>query len=83
ARERARAIQTAQDALDAAKADALAEIDATEAYEIDGASTLNTWVRNARFGGPPARPRLDEFVSCHETRSKACGGPEESSIPAG
>ncbi|MET0930736.1 MAG: DUF222 domain-containing protein, partial [Aeromicrobium sp.] len=46
ARERARAIQTAQDAQDAAKADALAEIDATEAYEIDGASTLNTWVRN-------------------------------------
>jgi hypothetical protein len=46
ARDRARAIQTAQDALDAAKADALAEIEATQAYEIDGASTLSTWVRN-------------------------------------
>jgi hypothetical protein len=46
ARDRARAIQTAQDALDAAKAEALAEIDATAAYEVDGASTLNTWVRN-------------------------------------
>ena len=45
-RERVRAIQTAQDALDAAKADALAQIESMKAYEIDGASTLNTWVRN-------------------------------------
>ncbi|MET0447364.1 MAG: hypothetical protein ABW004_03115 [Aeromicrobium sp.] len=37
ARQRARAIQAAQDALDAAKAEALAEIDATQAYEVDGA----------------------------------------------
>ena len=41
-----RAIQIAQDALDAAKAEALAEIEATRSYEDDGASTLNTWVRN-------------------------------------
>ena len=41
-----RAIQAAQDALDAAKAECLAEIEATKAYEADGASTLNTWVRN-------------------------------------
>ncbi|AXT85791.1 hypothetical protein C6I20_11720 [Aeromicrobium sp. A1-2] len=46
ARDRARAIQVAQDALDAAKAVALAEIDASKDYEIDGASTLNAWVRN-------------------------------------
>src|SRR4051812_28653948 len=43
---RVRAIQTAQDALDAAKAEALAQIETSKAYEIDGASTLNTWVRN-------------------------------------
>ena len=41
-----RAIQIAQDALDAAKAEALAEIEAAKAYEDDGASTLGTWVRN-------------------------------------
>ena len=41
-----RAIQIAQDALDAAKAEALAELEATRSYEDDGASTLNTWVRN-------------------------------------
>ncbi|MCW2839558.1 MAG: endonuclease [Aeromicrobium sp.] len=46
ARDRVRVLQTAQDALDAAKADALAEIEATKAFEVDGASTLNTWVRN-------------------------------------
>lgn len=46
ARDRARAIQAAQDALDGAKAFALAEIEASKDYEIDGASTLGTWVRN-------------------------------------
>jgi hypothetical protein len=46
ARERCRSIQAAQDALDAAKAVALAEIEATKAYEIDGASTLTAWVSN-------------------------------------
>jgi hypothetical protein len=44
--EAVRAIQAAQDALDAAKADRLASMDETRAYELDGASTLNTWVRN-------------------------------------
>ena len=39
------AIQTAQDALDAAKALLLAELDASKDYELDGASTLNAWVR--------------------------------------
>ncbi|MEJ7634384.1 DUF222 domain-containing protein [Aeromicrobium sp.] len=46
ARDRVRAIQTAQDALDAAKAECLAELEVSRDYEIDGASTLNTWVRN-------------------------------------
>jgi hypothetical protein len=45
-REAVRAIQAAQDALDAAKADRLAAIEETRAYELDGASSLNTWVRN-------------------------------------
>ncbi|MEO6606129.1 MAG: DUF222 domain-containing protein [Aeromicrobium sp.] len=45
-RTRVRAIQSAQDALDAAKAECLAEISASKDYELDGASTLNTWVRN-------------------------------------
>ena len=45
-RSKLRAVQTAQDALDAAKAILLAELDATKDYEIDGASTLGTWVRN-------------------------------------
>ncbi|MCD9199498.1 HNH endonuclease [Aeromicrobium wangtongii] len=45
ARERAVAIQKAQDALDAAKAVALAELEASRDFEIDGASTLNAWVR--------------------------------------
>ncbi len=46
ARERARAIQVATDALDAAKAVALAELEISRDHELDGASTLNTWVRN-------------------------------------
>lgn len=45
-REQARAIQAAQDALDAAKAECLAAIEVSKAYEIDGASTLATWVHH-------------------------------------
>ncbi|AXT86358.1 HNH endonuclease [Aeromicrobium sp. A1-2] len=45
-RDKIRAVQCAQDALDAAKAMLLAELEASKDYEIDGASTLNTWVRN-------------------------------------
>ncbi|MCW2788979.1 MAG: endonuclease, partial [Aeromicrobium sp.] len=45
-RSKLHAVQTAQDALDAAKAILLAELQASKDYEIDGASTLNTWVRN-------------------------------------
>ena len=53
--EAVRAIQAAQDALDAAKADRLARMEETRAYELDGASTLNTWVRNElRLGAKQA-----------------------------
>ncbi len=45
-REAVRAIQAAQDALDAAKADRLASISESRSYELDGASSLNVWVRN-------------------------------------
>lgn len=39
------AVQKAQDAMDAVKATLLAELGASKAYEDDGASTLNAWVR--------------------------------------
>ena len=45
-REAVKAIQTAQDALDAAKADRLASLQTSRDFELDGASTLSTWVRN-------------------------------------
>ena len=45
-REKIHAVQAAQDALDAAKAALLVELDASKDYELDGASTLNMWVRN-------------------------------------
>jgi hypothetical protein len=44
-RDQLHAVQAAQDALDAAKAVLLAELDASKDFELDGASTLNTWVR--------------------------------------
>src|SRR5215207_4783955 len=45
-RDSLRAIQAAQDALDAAKAECLAELEESRVFELDGASTLSTWVRN-------------------------------------
>ncbi|RYG09346.1 MAG: HNH endonuclease, partial [Burkholderiales bacterium] len=39
------AIQTAQDALDAAKAHHMAELERTADYELDGASTVTAWAR--------------------------------------
>ena len=41
-----KAIQTAQDALDAAKAERLAALQESKAFELDGASTVTTWARN-------------------------------------
>jgi hypothetical protein len=45
-RDKLRALQAAQDAIDAAKASLLAELEASKDFELDGASTLNAWVRN-------------------------------------
>ncbi len=45
-REKLYAVQAAQDALDAAKAALLADLEASKDFELDGASTVNTWVRN-------------------------------------
>jgi len=45
-RQRLHAVQAVQDALDAVKAVLLADLSATKDYELDGASTLNGWVRN-------------------------------------
>ena len=41
-----RAIQSAQDALDAAKAERLAALEESKEFELDGASTVTTWARN-------------------------------------
>ena len=45
-RDKIHAVQAAQDALDAQKAVLLAELEASKEFELDGASTLNMWVRN-------------------------------------
>lgn len=45
-RARIRAIQTVQDALDAAKIECLADLETSRDYELDGASNLRTWVGN-------------------------------------
>jgi hypothetical protein len=45
-RDKLHAVQAAQDALDATKAALLAELEASKEFELDGASTLNAWVRN-------------------------------------
>ena len=40
------ALHAARDAIDAQKAVLLADLEASKDFELDGASTLNTWVRN-------------------------------------
>lgn len=45
-RDKIRDVQSAQDALDGVKAELLAELDRSKDYELDGAATLNAWVRN-------------------------------------
>ncbi len=45
-RSQLHAVQAAQDALDAQKAVLLAKLEASKDFELDGASTLNAWVRN-------------------------------------
>ncbi|MGB9011807.1 MAG: hypothetical protein WCB95_02955, partial [Aeromicrobium sp.] len=69
ARERARAIRVAQDALDAAKALALSELQISRDHELDGASTLNAWDRNElrlNAGRPPPWSAMcPPSMSCH------------------
>ena len=45
-RDKIHALQAVQHALDAAQAALLAELEASKDFELDGASTLNAWVRN-------------------------------------
>ncbi len=45
-RSQLHAVQAAQDALDAQKAVLLAKLETSKDFELDGASTLNAWVRN-------------------------------------
>ena len=45
-RQALHAVQAVQDAMDAVKAVLLADLVASKDYEIDGASTINAWVRN-------------------------------------
>src|SRR4051794_13223054 len=44
-REKLHALQALQDAVDGAKSELLVELDASKDYELDGASTLNAWLR--------------------------------------
>ena len=45
-RDKIHALQAVQHAVDAAQAALLAELEASKDFELDGASTLNAWVRN-------------------------------------
>ena len=45
-REQLHVLEELRHALDAAQAALLVELEASKDYELDGASTLNTWVRN-------------------------------------
>jgi hypothetical protein len=45
-RDKLHALQAVQHAVDAAQAALLAELEASKDFELDGASTLNAWVRN-------------------------------------
>jgi hypothetical protein len=42
-REQLHALQAVHDAVDAAKAVLLADLEASKGFEVDGASTLNMW----------------------------------------
>ena len=61
------AVQAAQDALDAAKAMLLADLDESKDFELDGASTLNTWVRNQlRMNAGPARALVKNVTALRD-----------------
>ena len=65
-----KAIQTAQDALDAAKAERLAALQESKEFELDGASTVTTWARNEL--------RLD----ARETKALVRAAATANSLPA-
>jgi hypothetical protein len=53
--EKLRALRTVSDAVDGATSMLLAQLDATKAYEVDGAWTVGAWVRNQlRMNAGPA-----------------------------
>ncbi len=66
-RAKLHAVQVAQDALDAAKSALLADLDASKEFELDGASTLNTWVRNQlRMNAGPARALVKNVTALRD-----------------
>ncbi|VXB96432.1 HNH endonuclease signature motif containing protein [Aeromicrobium sp. 9AM] len=66
-RAKLHAVQVAQDALDAAKAALLADLDASKEFELDGASTLNAWVRNQlRMNAGPARALVKNVTALRD-----------------
>ena len=61
------AIQTAQDALDAAKAHHLAELERTADFELDGASTVAAWARDhLRLDARQTRSLIDADATMRE-----------------
>jgi len=63
-RDSLRAVQRAQDVLDAVKAGLLVQLDSQRLFELDGASTAKSWVRTAlRLDGSQAA----KLVRCGDT----------------
>jgi hypothetical protein len=63
-RDSLRAVQRAQDVLNAVKADLLVQVDSQRLFELDGASTAKSWVRTAlRLDGSQAA----KLVRCGDT----------------
>ena len=61
------AIQTAQDALDAAKAHHLAELEKSAEYELDGSSTVAAWARDhLRLDARQTRSLIDADATMRE-----------------
>ncbi|MBC7593963.1 MAG: DUF222 domain-containing protein [Kineosporiaceae bacterium] len=64
-RDAVKAIQRAQDALDAVKAERLASLQTSRDFELDGASTLSTWVRNElRLSAKEASTLVSAAATC-------------------
>jgi len=66
-RDKIHAIQAAQDALDAAKAVLLADLEASKDFELDGDSTLNAWVRTQlRMNSGQARTLVKNVLAMRD-----------------